>query len=65
MNISKFLGEVAKEAKRVRWPKNEFLINAIFIILSITVLAALALTLQDLAIAELLGQIRAAFESLR
>jgi preprotein translocase SecE subunit len=65
MNISKFLGEVAKEAKRVRWPKNDFLINAIFIILSITVLAALALTLQDLAIAELLGQIRSAFESLR
>jgi preprotein translocase SecE subunit len=65
MNISKFLGEVVKEAKRVRWPKNDFLINSIFIILSITVLAALALTLQDLAIAELLGQIRSAFESLR
>ena len=39
--------------------------NAIFIILAITVLAALSLTLQDLAVAELLGQIRNAFESLR
>jgi preprotein translocase SecE subunit len=65
MNITKFLGEVSKEAKRVRWPKSDFLMNAIFIILAITVFAAFALTLQDLAVAELLGQIRSAFESLR
>jgi len=65
MNITKFLGEVNKEAKRVRWPKSDFLMNAIFIILAITVFAAFALTLQDLAVAELLGQIRSAFESLR
>jgi preprotein translocase SecE subunit len=65
MNIIKFLGEVSKEAKRVRWPKGDFLMNAIFIILAITVFAAFALTLQDLAVAELLGQIRSAFESLR
>jgi hypothetical protein len=31
----------------------------------ITVFSALALTLEDLAVAQLLGEIRAAFESLR
>ena len=65
MKLAKFFQEVSREAKRVRWPKSDFLMNAIFIILAITVLAALSLTLQDLAVAELLGQIRNAFESLR
>jgi preprotein translocase SecE subunit len=65
MNIKQFFQEVTRESKRVRWPKTDFLTSSIFVVIVITVFAALALTLEDLAVAELLGQIRAAFENLR
>ena len=65
MKINKFFQEVAREAKRVRWPETNTLLSSIFIVIVITVFSAFALTLEDLAVAELLGQIRAAFESLR
>jgi preprotein translocase SecE subunit len=65
MNIKKFFQEVAREAKRVRWPQTDALLTSIFIVIIITVFSAFALTLEDLAVAELLGQIRSAFESLR
>jgi preprotein translocase SecE subunit len=65
MNIKQFIQEVSRESKRVRWPKADFLTSSIFVVILITVFAALALTLEDLAVAELLGQIRAAFENLR
>jgi preprotein translocase SecE subunit len=65
MNIKQFIQEVSRESKRVRWPKVDFLTSSIFVVILITVFAALALTLEDLAVAELLGQIRAAFENLR
>jgi preprotein translocase SecE subunit len=65
MNIKKFFQEVAREAKRVRWPQTNALLTSIFIVIIITVFSAFALTLEDLAVAELLGQIRSAFESLR
>jgi preprotein translocase SecE subunit len=65
MNVNKFFQEVAREAKRVRWPETNTLLSSIFIVIVITVFSAFALTLEDLAVAELLGQIRAAFESLR
>lgn len=65
MKVRKFLQEVNREAKRVRWPKTDALISSIIVVLIITIFAALALTLEDLAVAELLGQIRSAFENLR
>ena len=65
MNIKKFFQEVAREAKRVRWPQRDALLTSIFIVIIITVFSAFALTLEDLAVAELLGQIRTAFESFR
>ncbi|MEY3610264.1 MAG: hypothetical protein RLZZ264_785 [Bacillota bacterium] len=65
MNVKKFLQEVTRESKRVRWPKTDALISSIVVVIIITVFSALALTLEDLAVAELLGQIRSAFESLR
>ena len=65
MNVKKFFQEVTREAKRVRWPETNTLLSSIFIVIVITVFSAFALTLEDLAVAELLGQIRAAFESLR
>jgi len=65
MNVKKFLQEVSRESKRVRWPKSDTLISSIIVVIIITVFAAMALTLEDLAVAELLGQIRSAFETLR
>ncbi|MEY3692040.1 MAG: hypothetical protein RLZZ388_211 [Bacillota bacterium] len=65
MNVKKFLQEVTRESKRIRWPKTDALISSIVVVIIITVFSALALTLEDLAVAELLGQIRSAFESLR
>jgi preprotein translocase SecE subunit len=65
MKIRKFFQEVGREAKRVRWPKTDALLTSILIVIVITVFSALALTLEDLAVAQLLGEIRAAFESLR
>jgi preprotein translocase SecE subunit len=65
MKITKFIQEVRREAKRVRWPKSDILLSSIFVVIAITIFSALALTLEDLAVAELLGQIRTAFEGLR
>jgi preprotein translocase SecE subunit len=65
MNIRKFASEVNREAKRVRWPKTDVLLGSIFVVLAITLFAALSLTIGDLGIAELLGQLRAAFEGFR
>ncbi len=65
MNVKKFFQEVTRESKRVRWPKSDALISSIIVVIVITVFSALALTLEDLAVAELLGQIRSAFETLR
>jgi preprotein translocase SecE subunit len=65
MKIGKFVQEVRREAKRVRWPKTDMLLSSIFIVIAITIFSALALTLEDLAVAELLGQLRTAFEGLR
>jgi len=65
MNVKKFLQEVTRESKRIRWPKTDALVSSIVVVIIITVFSALALTLEDLAVAELLGQIRSAFESLR
>jgi preprotein translocase SecE subunit len=65
MKIGKFIQEVRREAKRVRWPKTDMLLSSIFIVIAITIFSALALTLEDLAVAELLGQLRTAFEGLR
>ena len=65
MKLNKFVQEVARESRRVRWPKTDVLVSSILIVIVITVFSALALTLEDLAVAELLGQIRSAFESLR
>ncbi len=65
MNLRKFGSEVSREAKRVRWPKSDTLIGSIFVVIAITIFAAFALTMGDLAVAELLGQLRQAFEGLR
>lgn len=65
MNLQKWIADVTKEAKKVRWPKADTLIPTIVVVLSIAAFAAFFLTVEDLAVAELLGQLREAFSNLR
>lgn len=65
MGLKKYAGEVIKEGKRVRWPKRDVLFPLIFVVLIITVVAALILSLEDLAVARLLGALEKAFEGFK
>ena len=53
--------EVAKEAKRVRWPKSRVLVSTIVMVLVISILFALILSLEDLAAGTLLQQLKNMF----
>ncbi|MCI7602497.1 MAG: preprotein translocase subunit SecE [Candidatus Onthovivens sp.] len=59
--ITYFRG-VAREAKRVRWPKREAFLPAIGVVIAITVFAAIFLVLEDLAAGTLIEQLQKAFE---
>lgn len=63
MGVKKYVGEVFREGKRVRWPKRDTLIPAIIVVVVITVLAALILYVEDLAGARLIQIIKDAFTS--
>ncbi|MGI6644562.1 MAG: preprotein translocase subunit SecE [Bacilli bacterium] len=65
MGLKKYAGEVIKEGKRVRWPKRDVLFPLIFVVLIITIVAALILSLEDLAVARLLGALEKAFEGFK
>lgn len=54
--------EVAKEAKRVRWPKRDVLIPTIITVVIISIIFALILSVEDLAAGTLLKQLREAFK---
>ncbi len=57
----KYIKEVGKEAKRVRWPKRDKLIPMIVVVIAISVFAALFLSLEDLTAASMINQLKAAF----
>ena len=57
----KYIKEVGKEAKRVRWPKREQLIPMIIVVIAISVFAAIFLSLEDLTAASMINQLKAAF----
>ena len=57
----KYVKEVVKEGKRVRCPKREQLIPAIVVVISISVFAAIFLSLEDYTAGSLIQQIKAAF----
>lgn len=62
---SRYFKGVAKEAKRVRWPKFVEFLPAILTVLGITAFVAFFLVVEDGAAAVLINQLRNAFESLR
>ncbi len=63
--LSKYFKGVAKEGKRVRWPKKHDLWASIAVVVCVTFFAALCLALSDGLTAKLLGQLEDAFSNLR
>lgn len=61
MNPGKYLKEVVREGKRVRWPKREELWPAIAVVIAITVFTALFLALEDLTAQSIINQLKEAF----
>ena len=61
MNPIKYVKEVAKEGKRIRWPKREILLPTIVVVICISVFVALFLTLEDLSAGSLINQLRNVF----
>ena len=61
MTPGKYIGEVVKEGKRVRWPKRDQLIPTIIVVLAIAAFTAIFLVLEDLTAGELIKQLRNAF----
>ena len=65
MTVGKYVGEVVREGKRVRWPKRDTLIPAIIVVVIITVIAALILYVEDLAGNRLIQILKDAFSSMK
>lgn len=61
MNPGKYLKEVVKEGKRVRWPKRDELWPSIAVVLVITIFVALFLALEDLTAQSIINQLKDAF----
>ena len=57
----KYIKEVGKEAKRVRWPKRDQLIPMIIVVIAISLFAAIFLSLEDLTAASMINQLKSAF----
>ncbi len=57
----KYCKEVAREGKRVRWPKRETLFPTIAVVIAITLFACLFIVLEDLTANSIINQLKAAF----
>jgi preprotein translocase SecE subunit len=57
----KYMKEVVKEGKRVRWPDREHLWPSIAVVIWISVFAALFLVLEDMAGSSIISQLQNAF----
>ncbi|MBE6127240.1 MAG: preprotein translocase subunit SecE [Erysipelotrichaceae bacterium] len=61
MTPKKYVKEVVKEGKRIRWPKRDVLIPTIIVVVIIAGIAALFLSLEDLAAGRLIQMLKEAF----
>jgi len=61
MTPKKYVTEVVKEGKRIRWPKREVLIPTIIVVIIIAGIAAIFLSLEDLAAGRLIQMLKDAF----
>lgn len=58
---NKYMKEVVKEGKRVRWPTREQLWPAIAVVIVIAIFGAVFLALEDLTASSIISQIKNAF----
>lgn len=58
---NKYMKEVVKEGKRVRWPSREKLWPAIAVVILIAIFVAVFLALEDLTAQSIISQLKAAF----
>ncbi len=61
MTPAKYIKEVVKEGKRVRWPKREQLWKSVVVVICISLFVALFLALEDLTAASIISQLKSAF----
>jgi len=61
MTPKKYMSEVVKEGKRIRWPKRDVLIPAIVVVVIIAGVAALFLSIEDLAAGRIISILKDAF----
>jgi preprotein translocase SecE subunit len=61
MSPVKYMKEVVREGKRVRWPTRDKLWPTIWVVIVIAVFVAIFLALWDLAAASIINQLRSAF----
>ncbi len=61
MTPAKYIKEVVKEGKRVRWPKREQLWKSVVVVVCISLFVALFLALEDLTAASIISQLKSAF----
>ena len=62
MGVKKYVGEVVKEGKRVRWPKRDVLIPAIIVVIIIAAITGLLLFAEDIAGKKLIDILTNAFK---
>ena len=65
MTPKKYVKEVVKEGKRVRWPKKEVLVPSIVVVVIITVIMGLLLFAEDAAGKKLIDILSEAFASMK
>lgn len=61
MTPIKYMKEVVKEGKRVRWPKREQLWPSVVVVICISLFVAIFLALEDLTAASIISQLKSAF----
>lgn len=64
MGAKKYVNEVIKEGKRVRWPKKEKFFPVLISVIIICAFAALILSVEDWASGTLIGQLKDLFSGL-
>ena len=65
MGLGKYFAGVAKEAKRVRWPKRDVLIPSIIVVVIIAAVTGLLLFGEDIAGKRLIDILSDAFRSMK
>lgn len=63
-SILRYFKGVGRETRRIRWPERETFIPSIIVVICIAIFAGVFLSLEDLATATILEQLRNAFEGM-